>query len=124
MRVWLLPLPVPGGKSPKPGGKGPCSALLTRQEQCLLVDVAPAIYNKGWHLLNDDLDDNGPGSIMLEDPAWVTLETSHAGSEFKVFHDLSEEMYHITGQCVHFFHIFSWTRLIVVQTLCPGLLHP
>ena len=42
----------------------------------------------------DDMD----GDIILADPTWEDLDHSHAGGDFKVFHDLNQEMHVFTGR--------------------------
>lgn len=46
-----------------------------------------------------DCEDDGPGLIDLGDnTGWEDLDHSHAGREFEAFHDLSDEMYTLTGK--------------------------
>jgi hypothetical protein len=73
----------------------PVSELM-QQERRLLQDLAPVIYNKGWEIQGGREDD---GSIVdLGEGDWEELDPSHAGGKYKVFHDLCEEMYQVTGR--------------------------
>ena len=68
---------------------------LIQEDKQLLCDVTPSIYQKNWQVDGTNNDDS---MVDLGDLEWEDLDHSNAGREYEAFHDLSEEMYTVTGK--------------------------
>ena len=55
----------------------------------------PQSIRRIWQI---DGTNNDDGMVNLGDPEWEDLDHSNAGGEYEAFHDLSEEMYTVTGR--------------------------